>query len=133
MASFDNEPAPGMTPAELRKLLDAIPSAPWHREWNNEDDQEDGVDIYCNAVGSRLALIEGGRDLNPVAIADAIIALRNHADALLRVAEAAEELWKQRQEAESLDDVAYDANDTRIEEAGETLFAALAALREVKP
>jgi hypothetical protein len=110
-----------MTPAELRKLLDAATPGPWAAQFGGFHctvESDASVDVAsCEAPAD-------GR---------AIVALRNHADALLRVAEAAEALRQLRQEADGLDDICYDALDKRLGEAMDALFAALAALREVKP
>jgi hypothetical protein len=108
-----------MTPAELRALLNAATPGPW----------ESGVAICCPDRGwVTPAEHRHGTHWLSVEDANAIVALRNHADALLRVAEAAEKVL-----ATAYDKTLVQDWHAHLAEKLTVLDRALAALREVKP
>lgn len=117
----------------LAALLDAATPGPWRRQWVNEDAEEMSDAEIVTSLGLRVAIVEtptllrgGDLDAGTLTDTDLIVALRNAAPALIRLARAA--LW--------LDNVPRHTGDHDLEieiaKKEDDLGDALDALGEVR-
>lgn len=108
---------------ELRRLLDVSTAAPWYAVKGPDWDEDDGGYLGWMVMQSpEQEVCDTGRFRERAREdAELIVALRNHADALLDVVEEAQALL------DVLPDVAY-VNGTRVGQQLQALDAALARL-----
>ena len=108
----------------LAALLDASTPGPWRRQWVNEDAEEMSDAEIVTSLGLRVAIVEtptllrgGDLDAGTLTDTDLIVALRNAAPALIRLARLAVEL---------------DIDESYLEDVHADRDAAIKALGEVR-